>query len=131
MNRFVEYNANPKHARVGDCVIRAVSNAIGKEWGETYIDVCLQGYTMADMPSSNVVWGAYLKQKGFERMPVPNNCPDCYTLEDFCKDHDKGVFVVALPQHVVCVKDGYYFDTWDSGSEVPLYAWKKGEQHGI
>ena len=27
--------------------------------------------------------------------------------------------------HVVCVKDGNYYDTWQSGDEVPIYAWVK------
>ena len=24
-------------------------------------------------------------------------------------------------------KDGYYYDTWDSGQEEPVYYWTKGE----
>jgi len=33
--------------------------------------------------------------------------------------------ILALSGHVVCVMDGDYYDTWDSGGEVPLYYWRK------
>lgn len=36
-----------------------------------------------------------------------------------------GIYVLALQGHVVCVIDGVYYDSWDSGREVPLYYWQK------
>lgn len=54
---FVSYNANPNNMRVGDCVIRSISKALGQSWLQTYIDLCIQGYLMCDLPSSNSVWG--------------------------------------------------------------------------
>ncbi len=35
-NRFIAYNANPKNKKVDDCVVRALSKAIGKGWYEVY-----------------------------------------------------------------------------------------------
>ena len=32
---FIEYNANPKHLKTGDCVIRAISFALNKDYIET------------------------------------------------------------------------------------------------
>ena len=29
--------------------------------------------------------------------------------------------------HAVCVINGDYYDTWDSGGEVPIYGFKKGD----
>lgn len=77
------------------------------------------------MPSANHVWGAYLRRHGFRRYALPDVCPDCYTVADFCRDHPSGVYVLALSGHVVCVEDGDYYDTWDSGAEVPAYYWQK------
>lgn len=57
----------------------------------------------------------------------PNTCPDCYTVADFCADHPRGVYVLALSSHVVCAENGSYFDTWDSGNEIPLFYWAKEE----
>ena len=74
-----------------------------------------------------VVWGAYLKKHGFVREVIPNTCPDCYTVADFCREHPKGTFILALSGHVVAVIDGKYFDTWDSGEELPIYYWHRKE----
>lgn len=38
-----------------------------------------------------------------------------------------GRYLLALDQHVVAVVDGDYYDTWDSGNEIPIYYWMKGE----
>lgn len=77
------------------------------------------------MPSSNNVWGAYLEEKGFERLSIPNTCPNCYTIKDFCKDNPKGVCIIGTGSHAVAVIDGDYYDTWDSGDEVPIYFFKR------
>ncbi len=118
-------NVNPKSNLVGDCVVRAVSLATEQSWDDAYIAVVTVGYDMKDMPSSNAVWSAYLKHKGFYRYIIPNECPDCYTIEDFCNEHKKGVFVLATGTHVVTVINGDYYDTWDSGKEIPIYYFKK------
>ncbi len=119
------YNPNPLKQRVGDCTIRAITKATGKSWDEVYISLALQGYIMANMPDANAVWGAYLKRIGFRRGIVPEICPDCYSIKDFCTDHPVGTFILALSGHVVAVRDGDYFDAWDSGEEIPIYYWYK------
>lgn len=123
---YKPYNANPDGRNVGDCTVRAISLATGKSWEEVYTALALQGYMMGDMPSANHVWGAYLRQQGFRRHIVPDSCPDCYTVADFAADHPSGVYVLAPAGHVVCVADGDWYDTWDSGKKVPLYYWQKG-----
>ena len=124
---FSYFNPNPAGRQVGDCTVRAISKATGQSWDETYMGLCLQGLIMGDMPSANSVWGAYLRQPGFARNVIPNTCPDCYTVAEFAADHPRGVYVLALSSHVVRVADGSYFDTWDSGSEIPLFYWAKEE----
>lgn len=124
---FVLYNPNPLKNKVGDCVIRAVSKVIQSSWERTYIELAIQGFMMCDMPSANHVWGAYLHSKGFERTTIPNACPDCYTVKDFVRDNLNGKYILATGTHVIAVVDGNYFDTWDSGDEIPIYYWHKEE----
>lgn len=121
------YNANPYKIRVGDCVIRAISKALNQSWEDTYIDLTIQGYLMGDLLSSNAVWGAYLKSKGFTRDIISNDCPECYTIEDFCNEHPKGTFIIGTGTHCVTVENGCVFDTWNSSGEVPIYFYYKGE----
>lgn len=122
---FIFTNPNPSRKLTGDCVIRAISLTEGKDWEQTYLELILEGYMMHDIPSSNDVWSSYLSHKGFKRYIIPGNCPNCYTIREFVQDYPKGTYILATGTHVVAVKDGNYFDTWDSGDEVPIYYWKK------
>lgn len=124
--RYRNYNPNPITARVGDCVIRAIACATGETWENVYINLCLYGLLSYDLPSANNVWGKYLHDKGFTRHILPDTCPDCYTVDRFAKEHPDGVYILSLNGHVVCVKNGQYWDTWDSGQEIAVYYWKEG-----
>lgn len=64
---YIEYNSNPDQKLVGDCVIRALSKILNLDWERIYMEVCIQGFMMHDMPSSNNVWGGYLFTKGYRR----------------------------------------------------------------
>lgn len=106
-----EYNPNPTARRVEDCSVRAVSKALDTDWETAYALITSNGFSMGDMPHSNSVWEAVLRQHGFYRSIIPNNCPDCYTAEDFARDHPKGTFVLGFGQHVATVKDGDIYDS--------------------
>ena len=64
---FIFRNPNPLNNLVGDCVIRGISILTDKSWESTYMSVVEQGGIMYDMPSSNEVWGAYLRKIGYKR----------------------------------------------------------------
>lgn len=40
-------------------------------------------------------------------------------------EHPIGVYVVGTGNHVVTVKDGEIWDSWDSSKEIPVYYWSK------
>lgn len=126
---FVEWNPNPVGRRVGDCAVRAISKALDVDWETAYVMIASNGFSMGDMPSSDSVWGATLRQHGFYRMSIPDTCPDCYSVTDFCNDNPKGIFVLGFGGHVATVVDGDLFDSWDSSSEIPQFVWyrKDGE----
>lgn len=120
---FVEWNPNPVGRKVGDCSIRAIARALDTDWETAYALVSANGFAMGDMPSSDSVWGATLRQYGFYRSSIPDTCPDCYTVKEFCRDHPKGTYVLGFGGHVATVVDGDLFDTWDSSSEIPQFVW--------
>ena len=121
------HNENPINARVGDCVIRAISTALSQPWEKTYADLCVQGLMFCDLPSSNAVWGAYLAHKGYSRNAIPNAC-QCYTVEDFCRDNPKGTYILGTGTHALTVSNGDYYDVWDSGNETPIYYFERKEE---
>ena len=124
---WIEYNPNPTGRRVGDCAVRAVSKALGTDWETAYTMITINGFSMGDMPSSDSVWGSVLRQNGFYRETIPNTCPDCYTAEDFCRDHPQGVFVLGFGGHVATAVDGDIYDAWDSSKEIPQFLWRRKE----
>lgn len=123
MSRWAEHNPNPHGKSVGDCMVRALSKATGESWDCTYIWLCVLGFLHADMNDSNEVMDCFLRKRGFKRGMIEEEC----TVDEFAAGHPMGTYVLALGRHVVCVKDGMYWDSWDSGKEIPLYFWCKGE----
>lgn len=132
---YIYYNANPNPSglNVGDCVIRAISTALSYNWFMVHDELSFLSRKMFDMPSSNRVWKTYLKEMGFKETYIDNTCPDCLTVEEFAYTHPKGRFILSTAEykkanrklivtgsHVVALIDGDWYDTWDSGSDIPL-----------
>ena len=130
---WVEYNPSPTGRRVGDCAVRAIAKALNLDWEQAFAKIAINAFAMGDMPSSDSVWGAVLRQNGFYRESLPNTCPECYTAADFCRDPPRGVFVLGFGGHVATVKDGNLYDSWDSSKEIPQFVWYKkgGLENGI
>lgn len=120
---WLMYNPNPAGRNVGDCAVRAIAAALDVDWETAFALITKAAYKMADMPSSNSVWGAVLRQRGFYRHAIPDSCPECYTADDFCRDHPRGVYVLGFGNHVATVRDGIVLDSWDSSREIPQYYW--------
>ena len=126
MGSYAYYQPNPAGRSVGDCTVRALSKALGQTWEETYVGLCLEGFTQGDLLNSDEVWGRYLYNHGFRRHLIPDDGLGAYTVEDFARDNPHGVFVLSMPgRHVLTVVGGQYFDSWQSGGECPSYYWTK------
>lgn len=120
---YIYYNPSPTGRNVGDCAVRAVAKALDLDWEKAYALIAAAGYAMGDMPSSNSVWGAVLRQNGFYKAIIPDTCPDCYTAADFARDNPNGTFVLGFGTHVATVVNGDIYDSWDSSHEIPSYFW--------
>lgn len=118
-----KYNPNPTGRNVQDCSIRAIAAALNIDWDTASDMVYIMAKSMGTTTHDDAAWGAVLRQHGFYRMAIPNRCPDCYTVRDFCRDHPQGVYVLKTAGHVVTVIDGQAWDTWDSTGEIPQYFW--------
>lgn len=122
---YRQQNPNPQGKNVGDCTVRAIALATDKSWAEVYMNLCVYGLVMADMPSSNDVWMKYLTDSGWRFHRLQDTCPFCYTIADFAKGHSRGTYIVGTGTHVVCVKNGDWLDAWDSSDKVPMFFFDK------
>ena len=127
MKMYVYYNPNPRGRwYAGDCVIRAISKADGQDdWDKIYWDLSHYGNVIGDWGNNNSVWDSYLRDNGYRREILPNTCPYCYTIADFAREHPTGTYIVATGRHAVAVVDGDWWDSWDSGKEMPIYYYTK------
>jgi len=122
---YIYKNNNPMKKRNGDCVIQAISTALDKPWEEVYLGLAETGLLIYSLPNNNDTWDLYLRNHGFSRHSVPNTCPDCYTVFDFCKDHPFGTYILGTGSHAVCVIDGCAYDTFNSLNEIVIVYYKK------
>jgi hypothetical protein len=127
---YVFYNPNPAGKYTIDCVIRAISKLMDMDWDTTYMKLSVQGFSDKSILVDDKVWGQYLRNNGFRVMPLPNTCPSCYTVRDFANDHPYGRYLLKTYEHVIAVVDGNYYDTGDSGDEVPIYYYERSVDHG-
>ena len=119
------FNPNPRGLLVGDCTVRAICAVTDRDWRPVHRDQCDLARDMANMPSADIVWWEILRQEGFEQISLPDQCPHCYTVRDFALDHPRGVYVLGPREHAVTVIGGDYWDSWDSGSAVPEYIFRR------
>ena len=124
---YIKYNQNPCDKRTIDCTVRALATLLNEDWDAVYVQLCMKGYELCDMPSSKATVNHFLQSMGYKRHIAPDNFPYKYTVEDFANDYPDGSYLLTTDSHVVPVIDGNYIDTWDSGNEIPLFYWTKGD----
>lgn len=122
------YEPNPVRTGAIDCSTRALTKALDISWERAYVMKSLNGFLMGNEGVADEVWGSILREHGFKRRLVPDSCPACYTVEDFCEDHPEGIFVVKSEDHVATVRDGILYDSWPSQNKVLIYYWYKEEK---
>lgn len=127
---WIYYNPNPVNTDgvAGDCAVRAIAKALDLTWEQAYSRLSAAGFLMGDIPNADIVWGSILRAEGFKREILPNTCPDCYTVADFCRDNPIGTYVIKSDGHVATIENGILYDSWNSEMKVPIYYWSRKEK---
>ena len=121
---WIQSNPNPKSKQVPDCVIRAISIVFGVDWYSIYDALCRIGRMDCNMPSADSVWGHFLSSEGCYPFLLSDICPKCTTVKMFCEFYPIGRYIIGTGSHAIAVIDGNYYDSWDSGNEIPSFFWK-------
>ena len=121
------FNPNPKkNEKIGDCVVRAMCKATGKDWDTVYKELCELGFELKAMPNDNITWQEYLKRNGFERKKISiKKGQKRPTVDQFARENRKGIYVLRVTHHLVTSHEGYYYDTWDCGRKAVYSYWEK------
>lgn len=121
------YNPNPVGRFNIDCIPRATAKALDIDWDAASVLLCNAAIGMGTVECSDDAMAAVLRRHGFCRDVIPNTCPECYTVNDFCEDHPKGTFVLELGGHVVTIVDGVAYDTTNPARETVQFYWYQKE----
>lgn len=120
-----------KAEKVGDCVIRAIAIASGKDYKEIYdqLQRLQKNYaltrnnktaqSMRRRSTHSVragvwkkVYHDYLLNNGFTWVPTMQIGQGC-TVHLRADELPEGTLIVRLSRHLACVKDGVLYDTYD------------------
>lgn len=125
---FHYHNENPKNRITTDCVIRAITTALGQDYNKTVMEMaelqCKTGYDDGDKK----LYDLYLQSKGWVKHSQPRKADNTkFTGKEFCKELNGNIMAVGKTvianiggHHIVCIKeDGLHglhkvHDIWDS-----------------
>ena len=128
MKRYKYYQPNKKDLKdqYGDCVIRALTKVMDKEWLEVFDELVPIAREIQSTLGMKIVYETYLKNNGFEYVGISNKKGSKRpTVESFAKDNREGTYYLNVANHCVAVVDGVYYDTWDSGHKSLYGYWIK------
>lgn len=117
-----------KAKNVGDCAIRAIAIATGKDYKEVYDDLKkLNGGKSCRNGTPKKVDKKYLIQLGWVWHPTMLIGQGCRMHLD-ANELPKGTLIVNVSRHLTCVKDGIIYDTYNcsrNGSRCVYGYWTK------
>lgn len=121
--KFQKFNNNPLNKKDGDCVIRAISEGLNKDWLRVFDDMYLIGRELKEVATSDNSIKEYLKDY---KMIVPKVIKGKKRLK--VKDFIAGVYILSIANHLTIVKDGVLKDLWDCREKCVYRYWIiKGE----
>ena len=100
--------------------------AFDREWLEVFKELVVKAAFFQCMPNEKTCYEAVLKDNRFVYHGVSNSKgAKRPTVNSFVESHKDGTYVLRTAHHIVAVKDGYFWDSWDSGSKCLYGYWEQ------
>lgn len=117
-HRWHEYNPNPKKKNIGDCSLRAYCAAFGWTWEEAFEKSSDIAKNEALMMDTHKTCEKVMESEGYviDEEFKKSKRKDL-TVNEFALTHPYGTYFLNTHGHLLCVKDGEYWDSWDSGKK--------------
>lgn len=117
-HRWHEYNPNPKKKNIGDCSLRAYCAAFGWTWEEAFEKSSEIAKNEALMMDTHKTCEKVMESEGYviDEEFKKSKRKDL-TVNEFALTHPYGIYFLNTHGHLLCVKDGEYWDSWDSGKK--------------
>jgi len=121
------YQPNKKDIKdtTGDCVVRALTKATGKDWLQVFEELIPIARELQCMPNDKKCYTEYLKAQGCVYNGISNKAGTTRpTVASFARKHKHGTFVARVANHLVAIVDGHFYDTWDCGYKSLYGYWE-------
>ena len=117
-HRWHEYNPNHKKKNIGDCSLRAYCAAFGWTWEEAFEKSSEIAKNEALMMDTHKTCEKVMESEGYviDEEFKKSKRKDL-TVNEFALTHPYGTYFLNTHGHLLCVKDGEYWDSWDSGKK--------------
>lgn len=115
-----EYNPNPKGKNIGDCTLRAYCAAFNISWEEAFdiaSEIAKENGSMIQYVTDKVLTEHFeckLDDKYNKKTVKPK---ERITVGEFATTHPYGIYILHMRSHVVTLRNGEYWDSWDSGDK--------------
>lgn len=113
---FIYYNANPKNEITGDCVVRAISLALHKN----YEDVINMLYESSNFFNCDMLvkdcYGKLLTQ--YDKVKPYNK-----TVKEISESYPYNILLIRIEGHLTCSMYGDIYDIWDCSNELVDCFW--------
>ncbi|NLL89455.1 MAG: hypothetical protein GX228_11165 [Firmicutes bacterium] len=121
---FKEYNAHPKGIKTTDCVARAISTAMDKDYVECRreLNQKKREWSFTSYKDTEFLY-KYFEGKPRLIFKAVKSEPRIKG-SDFCELHPKGTYILKMAGHVTVGIDGVILDTWDCSYRSVYTAWK-------
>lgn len=116
---FEKVNLNPMGKKFGDCSVRALAKATGKDWLTIYDELCQLGRSIYCLPNDTETIKIYL-----DKFPHDSCNAVKGKKRQVVNDFNKGTYILMIANHWTCVKDGVCFDLWDCRKKCVYRYWK-------
>ena len=115
----------------GDCVIRCMMLAWDTDWLTAAKRLAERSFELYDTQTSKEVYESFCTspQISAKVEDIFTGRKRYKTVKEFAASTKGNAigFIVHVPHHLVFVKDGKYYDAWDSGNETVRKIWKLKE----
>ena len=142
---FEQFNNNPgcriytrgkkkgKKEIKSDCVIRCMQLAWNTDWLTAAKRLAERSFELYEPQCANATFESFceptqIKAKTEDLFSGRKRYKTVKEFAESTKGHSIG-FIVSVPHHLVFVKNGKYYDAWDSGRETVRKIWKLKENN--
>lgn len=121
---FEKYNNHPKGLTTNDCVVRAISKGLNKDYLETRreLNKVKRDLGFDSYKQSKFIY-KYLSD--YERIIIrAEKGKPRVKGYDFIELYPKGTYIVSMAGHLSVIEDGVLYDLWDCRYRSVYTAWK-------